>query len=68
MRWVGEQEPAHFREYRPSFLACSIKRRLPGRNFAATPFQAGPVPIPNLKPPAAGMHAERDKQMEVLDR
>ena len=37
-----------------------------GATFAATPFQAGPAPIPNLKPPAGSTAAERDRQMEAL--
>jgi hypothetical protein len=39
-----------------------------GAAYAATPFQAGAVPIPNLNPPAGGSSAERDKQMETLMR
>ncbi len=39
-----------------------------GASFAATPFQAGPVPIPNLKPPVGSTASERDKQMETLAR
>jgi len=39
-----------------------------GATYAATPFQAGPVPIPNLKPPASSNAAERDQQMEALAR
>jgi hypothetical protein len=39
-----------------------------GATYAATPFQAGPVPIPNLKPPASSNALERERQMEVLTR
>ncbi|MCU1326033.1 MAG: hypothetical protein JWN34_1403 [Bryobacterales bacterium] len=39
-----------------------------GASYSATPFQAGPVPIPNLKPPASSNAAERDRQMESLTR
>ena len=37
-----------------------------GATYAATPFQAGPTPIPNLYPPKSSNSAERDKQMETL--
>ncbi len=37
-----------------------------GATYSATPFQAGPVPIPNLIPPRSSNAAERDKQMEAL--
>ena len=37
-----------------------------GATFSATPFQAGPTPIPNLIPPKSSNAAERDKQMEAL--
>src|SRR5262245_60555567 len=36
-----------------------------GARVAATPFQAGPTPIPNLHPPGASS-AERDRQMQAL--
>jgi hypothetical protein len=39
-----------------------------GAAYAATPFQAGPIPIPNLKPPASSNAVERDHQMEALAR
>ena len=38
-----------------------------GATVAATPFQAGETPIPNLKPPASSNAAERERQMQVLD-
>src|SRR5580693_9885290 len=38
-----------------------------GASVAATPFQAGDTPIPNLKPPASSNAAERERQMQVLD-
>jgi hypothetical protein len=38
-----------------------------GATVAATPFQAGDTPIPNLKPPAGGNGAERERQMQTLD-
>ena len=37
-----------------------------GATVAATPFQAGEVPIPNVYPPQGGSAAERDRQMQVL--
>jgi hypothetical protein len=33
---------------------------------AATPFQAGETPIPNLYPPQGGSSAERERQMQLL--
>jgi hypothetical protein len=37
-----------------------------GASVAATPFQAGETPIPNLYPPKGGSPAERDRQMRTL--
>ncbi len=37
-----------------------------GASVAATPFQAGPTPIPDLQPPRGTTIAERDRQMEAL--
>jgi Protein of unknown function (DUF1501) len=37
-----------------------------GATVAATPFQPGDTPIPNLNPPKSSNPAERDKQMEML--
>jgi hypothetical protein len=37
-----------------------------GATVAATPFQAGEEPIPNLYPPKGGSAAERERQMQVL--
>src|SRR4051812_4465644 len=37
-----------------------------GASVAATPFQAGETPIPNLHPPKGGSTAERDRQMKLL--
>src|SRR5271155_3139027 len=37
-----------------------------GATVAATPFQPGATPIPNLKPPKGGSAAERDRQMQAL--
>jgi hypothetical protein len=34
--------------------------------MAATPFQAGATPIPNLHPPKGGSAAERERQMQLL--
>ena len=39
-----------------------------GATYAATPFQAGPTPIPNLYPPKTSNAVEREKQMETLAR
>src|SRR5512133_1274599 len=37
-----------------------------GANVAATPFQAGDTPIPNLYPPKTSNAAERERQMQTL--
>ena len=37
-----------------------------GATVAATPFQPGDTPIPNLKPPRSSSAAERDRQMLAL--
>jgi hypothetical protein len=37
-----------------------------GATVAATPFQAGATPIPNLTPPKDSNAAERDRQMRML--
>jgi uncharacterized protein DUF1501 len=37
-----------------------------GATVAATPFQTGDTPIPNLYPPADGSAAERDRLMKAL--
>jgi len=37
-----------------------------GASVAATPFQAGETPIPNLYPPKGGSAAERERQMQTL--
>lgn len=37
-----------------------------GATVAATPFQAGDTPIPNLYPPTGASKAERERQMEML--
>ncbi len=37
-----------------------------GASVAATPFQAGETPIPNLYPPKGASGVERDRQMELL--
>src|SRR6266852_6559877 len=37
-----------------------------GASSAATPFQPGDTPIPNLYPPKGGSSAERDLQMQTL--
>jgi hypothetical protein len=37
-----------------------------GASVAATPFQPGETPIPNLKPPQGSSAAERDRQMLAL--
>ncbi len=37
-----------------------------GAYAAATPFQAGETPIPNLHPPEGGSGAERERQMQLL--
>jgi hypothetical protein len=37
-----------------------------GATQAATPFQPGDTPIPNLKPPRSSSAAERERQMQTL--
>src|SRR5580765_522985 len=37
-----------------------------GASVAATPFQAGETPIPNLYPPKSGSGTERERQMQLL--
>lgn len=37
-----------------------------GASVAATPFQGGETPIPNLYPPKDGSKSERERQMELL--
>ena len=37
-----------------------------GASVAATPFQPGETPIPNLYPPKGGTAAERERQMQAL--
>jgi hypothetical protein len=37
-----------------------------GATVAATPFQPGDVPIPNLNPPTGSTAAERERQMQAL--
>jgi hypothetical protein len=37
-----------------------------GPTVAATPFQAGETPIPNLNPPRGSTGAERERQMQAL--
>ena len=39
-----------------------------GAGVAATPFQPGETPIPNLRPPKGGSAAERERQMQFLDK
>ena len=38
-----------------------------GAGVAATPFQPGPTPIPNLNPPRGSSPAERARQMQALE-
>lgn len=38
-----------------------------GAGVAATPFQPGPTPIPNLKPPRGATASERERQVQTLD-
>jgi hypothetical protein len=37
-----------------------------GATFAATPFQPGETPVPNLYPPSGTSPAERERQMQAL--
>lgn len=38
-----------------------------GASVAATPFQSGETPIPNLYPPKGGSTSQRDQQMQALE-
>lgn len=38
-----------------------------GASVAATPFQPGDIPVPNLYPPKGGTAAERERQMQALE-
>ncbi|MFM7805731.1 MAG: DUF1501 domain-containing protein, partial [Verrucomicrobiota bacterium] len=38
-----------------------------GPGVSATPFQAGPIPVPNLHPSAGASAHDRDRQMAVLE-
>jgi hypothetical protein len=38
-----------------------------GASVSATPFQPGPTPIPNLRPPAGTSAAGRERQMQALE-
>jgi hypothetical protein len=38
-----------------------------GASVAATPFQAGATPIPDLNPPRGTSRADRDRQIQALD-
>ena len=37
-----------------------------GASVAATPFQPGPTPVPNLNPPKGGAGDQRERQMQTL--
>src|SRR5882724_207920 len=37
-----------------------------GATFAATPFQPGDTPVPNLRPPSGTSAAERERQMQTM--
>src|SRR5258708_13375061 len=39
-----------------------------GATVAATPFQSGQTPIPNLYPPSGTSPAEPDRQMQALEQ
>jgi hypothetical protein len=39
-----------------------------GATVAATPFQSGETPIPNLYPPKTSSGPERDRQMQLLEK
>src|SRR5258708_2699022 len=39
-----------------------------GASVSATPFRSGETPIPNLYPPKGGSAAERERQMQTLER
>ncbi len=39
-----------------------------GASVSATPFQLGETPIPNLHPPKGTLAADRDRQLQILQR
>jgi hypothetical protein len=61
----NENLPAFVNIGRPS-SPVQVSGGYLGASFAATPFQAGPEPIPHLRPPQGTSSAERDRQMQAL--
>ena len=63
---VNQNLPAFVNIGRPS-SPVQLTGGYLGAGVAATPFQVGDTPIPNLKPPAGGSAVERAKQMQTLE-
>jgi len=62
---VNQNLPAFVNIGRPS-SPVQLTGGYLGAGVAATPFQSGDTPIPNLKPPPGETVAERERQMQVL--
>jgi hypothetical protein len=62
---VNQNLPAFVNVGRPS-SPVQLTGGYLGAGVAATPFQTGHVPIPNLNPPPGATAAERDRQMQAL--
>ena len=69
MRWAAANKnlPTFVNIGRPS-SPVQLTGGYLGANVAATPFQPGETPIPNLYPPKGAAAAERDRQMAALVR
>jgi len=62
---VNQNLPAFVNIGRPS-SPVQLTGGFLGASVSATPFQPGPVPVPNLKPPVGSIARERDKQIYTL--
>jgi hypothetical protein len=62
---VNQNLPAFVNIGRPS-SPVQLTGGYLGASVAATPFQPGDTPVPNLNPPPGSTTAERDRQMQML--
>ncbi len=62
---VNQNLPAFVNIGRPS-SPVQLTGGYLGAGVAATPFQSGDTPIPNLQPPPGASAAERERQMQAL--
>lgn len=62
---VNQNLPAFVNIGRPS-SPVQLTGGYLGAGVAATPFQSGDTPIPNLQPPAGASAAERERKMQAL--